>query len=169
MVRLQRQCLPARSDGPCQSDLDQSGGGDPQPARRDPSTSTTSRADARLATGCGAPSVLADNDDYPGIGCPRSAPAYRSVLRRPMVRHRRCRRQRAAKAGCRRGGPIAGSTARFTRWIFRFSWRTRGCATAWSSGSASSAFIFSITGIVIGWRRLDAAFERSNQRLLIVQ
>ena len=89
----------------------------------------------RLAPGCGAPSVLADNDDYPAHSVvperPSIAPDAATSGSTSTVPTAAC-----CKDWMPRGAPIAGSIARFTRSIFPFSWRIRVCAISWSSGSA---------------------------------
>jgi hypothetical protein len=112
---------------------------------------------ARLATGCGAPSILADNDDYPAQSIVAGAPVYRSrcgdvwfdidaadghVLQR-----------------------LDGSRRAY-RWVysalhtldFPILMANPRLRDVLIVGLCALGLVFSVTGIVIGWRRLRLTF-----------
>lgn len=112
---------------------------------------------ARLAAGCGLPSILADNDDYPAQSVVLGAPVYRascgdvwfdidsadgSVLQR------------------------LDSSRRTYRWVysalhtldFPVLMTHPRLRDALVVGLCLLGLVFSVTGIVIGWRRLRSTF-----------
>lgn len=108
---------------------------------------------ARLAAGCGAPSVLADNDDYPARSVVPGAPVYRS----------RCGDLWFDIDGAD-GGVLQrlDPSRRAYRWLYGALHtldfpvliahpRLRDVLIV---GFCVLGFVFSITGVVIGWRRL---------------
>lgn len=110
---------------------------------------------ARLASGCGAPVVLADNDDYPAQSVVPGAPVYRSrcgdlwfdidgadgrVLQR-LDASRRAYRW-AYSALHRLDFPVLMAHPRLRDVLI--------------VGLCALGLVFSITGIAIGWRRLRA-------------
>lgn len=112
---------------------------------------------ARLASGCGAPVVLADNDDYPARSVVPGAPVYRS----------RCGDLWFDIDGA--DGRVLqrlDASRRAYRWAYRALHtldfpvlmahpRLRDTLIV---GLCALGLVFSITGIVIGWRRLRAKF-----------
>ncbi|UWU74165.1 PepSY domain-containing protein [Bradyrhizobium huanghuaihaiense] len=111
----------------------------------------------RLATGCGAPSILADNDDYPAQSAVPGAPVYRSrcgglwfdidgadgrVLQRLDASRRAYRWAYGALHTL--DFPILNAHPRFRDVLI--------------VGLCALGLMFSITGIVIGWRRLRRSF-----------
>ncbi|MBB4369297.1 hypothetical protein GGD63_002085 [Bradyrhizobium sp. cir1] len=112
---------------------------------------------ARLATGCGAPSVLAGDDDYPAQSNVPGAPVYRSrcgdlwfdidsadgsVLQR-LDASRRAYRW------------VYGALHTLDFPILMAHPRLRDVLVV---GLCALGLVFSITGIVIGWRRLRRSF-----------
>lgn len=112
---------------------------------------------ARLASGCGAPVVLADNDDYPAQSVVPGAPVYRSrcadlwfdidgadgrVLQRLDASRRAYRWTYSAL-----------HTLDFP--VLMAHPRLRDVLIV---GLCALGLMFSITGIVIGWRRLRSKF-----------
>lgn len=112
---------------------------------------------ARLATGCGAPSILADNDDYPAQSIVAGAPVYRSrcgdvwfdidaadghVLQRLDASRRAYRWAYSAL-----------HTLDFPILMAHPRWRD-----VLVVGLCALGLVFSMTGIVIGWRRLRLTF-----------
>ncbi|WP_426425031.1 PepSY domain-containing protein [Bradyrhizobium genosp. A] len=112
---------------------------------------------ARLASGCGAPVVLADNDDYPAQSVVPRAPVYRSrcgdlwfdidgadgsVLQRLDASRRAYRWTYSAL-----------HTLNFP--VLMAHPRLRDVLIV---GLCALGLVFSITGIVIGWRRLQSKF-----------
>lgn len=108
---------------------------------------------ARVAAGCGAPSVIADNDDYPAQSAIPGAPVYRSrcgdlwfdidgadgsVLQR-LDASRRAYRW------------FYGALHTFDFPVLIAHPRLRDVLIV---GLCALGFVFSLTGIVIGWRRL---------------
>lgn len=112
---------------------------------------------ARLASGCGAPVVLADNDDYPAQSVVAGAPVYRS----------RCGDLWFDIDGA--DGRVLqrlDPSRRAYRWAYRALHtldfpvlmahpRLRDVLIV---GLCALGLMFSITGIVIGWRRLQSKF-----------
>jgi hypothetical protein len=115
------------------------------------------RLTTRLATGCGAVSVLADNDAYPAQSVVPGAPVYRS---------------RCGDLWFDIDGADGSIVQRFdpSRRTYRWAYsalhtldfpvliqhrRLRGSLIV---GLCALGLVFSITGIVIGWRRLRATF-----------
>jgi len=112
---------------------------------------------ARLAVGCDAPSVLADNDDYPAQSIVPGAPVYRS----------RCGDLWFDIDGA--SGSVLqrlDASRRAYRWFYSalhtFDFpilmarpRLRDILIV---GLCTLGLVFSITGIVIGWRRLRLSF-----------
>lgn len=110
---------------------------------------------ARLATGCGAPVVLADNDDYPAQSVVPGAPVYRS----------RCSDLWFDIDGA--DGRVLqrlDASRRAYRWFYSALHtldfpvlmahpRLRDVLIV---GLCALGLVFSITGIAIGWRRLRA-------------
>ncbi|WP_262047673.1 PepSY domain-containing protein [Bradyrhizobium sp. Bra78] len=115
------------------------------------------RLTARLAAGCGAPSVLADNDDYPAQSIVPGAPVYRS----------RCGDLWFDIDGA--DGSLLqrlDASRRAYRWFYSALHtldfpvlmthpRLRDVLIV---GLCALGLVFSVTGIVIGWRRLRATF-----------
>lgn len=112
---------------------------------------------ARLATGCGAPVVLADNDDYPAQSVVPGAPVYRSrcgdlwfdidgadgrVLQRLDASRRAYRWAYSALHTL--DFPVLMAHPRLRNVLI--------------IGLCALGLAFSITGIVIGWRRLRSKF-----------
>lgn len=112
---------------------------------------------ARLASGCGAPVVLADNDDYPAQSVVPGAPVYRS----------RCGDLWFDIDGA--DGRVLqrlDASRRVYRWAYR-SLHTLDFPVLMAHprlrdvlivGLCALGLVFSITGIVIGWRRLRSKF-----------
>lgn len=112
---------------------------------------------ARLASGCGAPVVLADNDDYPAQSVVAGAPVYRSRCgdlwfdidgADGRVLQRLDPSRRAYRWAYR-----ALHTLDFP--VFMAHPRLRDVLIV---GLCALGLMFSITGIVIGWRRLQSKF-----------
>ena len=111
----------------------------------------------RLATGCGAASVVADNDDYPAQSSVPGAPVYRS----------RCGDLWFDIDGA--DGSVLqrlDASRRAYRWFYSALHtldfpvlmahpRLRDVLIV---GLCALGLVFSVTGIVIGWRRLRATF-----------
>lgn len=107
----------------------------------------------RLAAGCGAPSILADNDDYPAQSVVQGAPVYRS----------RCGDLWFDIDGADgRMLQRLDSSRRAYRWFYSALHtldfpvlmahpRLRDVMIV---GLCAFGLVFSVTGIVIGWRRL---------------
>ena len=111
----------------------------------------------RLAAGCGVPSVLADNDDYPARPAVPGAPVYRSrcgglwfdidgadgsILQRLDAPRRAYRWAYGAL-----------HTLDFPVLMAHPNWRDVLIVAFCALG-----LVFSITGVVIGWRRLRLTF-----------
>ena len=111
----------------------------------------------RLAAGCGAPSIVADNDDYPARSVIAGAPVYRT----------RCgdlwfdidgadgnllQRLDASRRAYRW---VYGALHTFDFPILMEHPRIRDVLIV---GLCAFGLVFSITGIVIGWRRLLLSF-----------
>jgi hypothetical protein len=111
----------------------------------------------RLATGCGAASVVADNDDYPAQSNVPGAPVYRSrcgdlwfdidgadgrVLQR-LDASRRAYRW------------FYGALHTLDFPVLMVHPRLRDVLIV---GLCALGLVFSVTGIVVGWRRLRATF-----------
>jgi hypothetical protein len=111
------------------------------------------RLTARLAAGCGAPSVLADNDDYPAQSTVPGAPVYRSY----------CGDLWFDIDGADGNLPQRlDSSRRAYRWFYG-ALHTLDFPTlvahprlrdALIVGLCALGLMFSVTGIAIGWRRL---------------
>jgi hypothetical protein len=110
----------------------------------------------RLAAGCNAPSVLADNDDYPARSIVPGAPVYRS----------RCGDLWFDVDGAN-GGVLQrlDASRRAYRWLYSALHtldfpalmahpRLRDTLIV---GLCGLGLVFSATGVVIGWRRLRAS------------
>lgn len=121
------------------------------------STREVQELTTRLATGCGAPSVLADNDDYPAQSVLEGAPVYRA----------RCGELWLDIDGA--DGSVLqrlDASRRAYRWLYSALHtldfpalmahpRLRDVLIV---GLCALGLMFSVTGIVIGWRRLRATF-----------
>jgi hypothetical protein len=111
----------------------------------------------RLATGCGAASVVADNDDYPAQSNVPGAPVYRS----------RCGDLWFDIDGA--DGSVLqrlDASRRAYRWFYS-ALHTLDFPVLMAHprlrdvliiGLCALGLVFSVTGIVIGWRRLRATF-----------
>ncbi len=112
---------------------------------------------ARLATGCGPPSVLADDDDYPAESVVGGAPVYRS----------RCGELWFDIDGA--DGSVLqrlDASRRAYRWFYS-ALHTLDFPVLMAHphlrdvlivGLCALGLVFSVTGIVIGWRRLRSTF-----------
>lgn len=112
---------------------------------------------ARLASGCGAPVVLADNDDYPAQSVVPGAPVYRSLCGDLWF---------DIDGADGRVLQRLDASSRAYRWAYRALHtldfpvlmahpRLRDTLIV---GLCALGLVFSITGIVIGWRRLRFSF-----------
>ncbi|MBP0115157.1 MULTISPECIES: PepSY domain-containing protein [Bradyrhizobium] len=112
---------------------------------------------ARLAVGCGPPSVLPDNDDYPALSTIPGAPVYRS----------RCGGDLWFDIDGADGGMLQrlDPSRRAYRWLYSALHtldfpvlvahpRIRDVVIV---GLCMLGLAFSITGIIIGWRRLRSS------------
>jgi hypothetical protein len=111
----------------------------------------------RLADGCGAPSVVAVNDDYPAQSIVPGAPVYRS----------RCGDLWFDIDGA--DGSVVqrlDASRRAYRWVYgalhTLDFPILAAHPRWRdvliAGLCTLGLVFSITGIVIGWRRLRLSF-----------
>ncbi|MBR1126800.1 PepSY domain-containing protein [Bradyrhizobium iriomotense] len=114
-------------------------------------------ATTRLATGCGTPLVLADNDDYPAQSTVPGASVYRS----------RCGDVWFDIDGADgRMLQRLDASRRAYRWVYSalhtLDFPILMAHPRWRDvlivGLCSLGLVFSITGIVIGWRRLRRSF-----------
>ncbi|OKO84376.1 PepSY domain-containing protein [Bradyrhizobium sp. AS23.2] len=111
----------------------------------------------RLATGCGAPSILANDDDYPAQSAVSGAPVYRSrcgdlwfdidgadgnVLQRLDASRRAYRWSYSALHTL--DFPVLMARPRLRDVLI--------------VGLCALGLVFSVTGIAVGWRRLRSAF-----------
>ncbi|MGX1321461.1 putative iron-regulated membrane protein [Bradyrhizobium sp. USDA 377] len=112
---------------------------------------------ARLATGCGAPLVLADNDDYPAQSIVPGATVYRSrcgdVWFDIDAADGRVLQRLDASRRAYRWVYSALHTLDFPILMAHPRWRD-----VLIVGLCVLGLVFSITGIVIGWRRLRRTF-----------
>jgi hypothetical protein len=111
----------------------------------------------RLATGCGAPSAVAVDDDYPAQSVVSGAPVYRS----------RCGDLWFDIDGA--DGSVVqrlDASRRAYRWVYSalhtLDFPILVAHPRWRDvlivGLCALGLVFSITGIVIGWRRLRRSF-----------
>ncbi|WP_027531241.1 PepSY domain-containing protein [Bradyrhizobium sp. WSM3983] len=112
---------------------------------------------ARLASGCGAPAVLADNDDYPAQSVVPGAPVYRSRCGDLWFdidgADGRVLQRLDASRRAYRWAYSAVHTLDFP--VLMAHPRLRDTLIV---GLCTLGLVFSITGIVIGWRRLRSKF-----------
>lgn len=108
---------------------------------------------ARLATGCGPPSALADNDDYPAQSAVPGAPVYRSRCGELWFdidgADGRVLQRLDASRRAYRWFYSALHTLDFPILLAHPFWRE-----VLIVGLCTLGLVFSVTGIVIGWRRL---------------
>lgn len=111
----------------------------------------------RIATGCGTPSVLADNDDYPAQSVVQGAPVYRA----------RCGELWFDIDGA--DGSVLqrlDASRRAYRWFysalhmldFPVLMAHPHLRDVLIVGLCTLGLVFSVTGIIIGWRRLRLTF-----------
>ncbi|OAF19426.1 PepSY domain-containing protein [Bradyrhizobium neotropicale] len=115
---------------------------------------------ARLATGCNAPSVLAHNDDYPAQSSVPDAPVYRVSCNDVWF---------DIDGADGRVLQRLDASRRAYRWLysalhtldFPILMAHPSLREGLIVGLCALGFLFSITGIVIGWRRLRRSFAIS--------
>ncbi|MGY8636256.1 PepSY domain-containing protein [Bradyrhizobium sp. 14AA] len=112
---------------------------------------------AQIATGCDAPSILADNDDYPAQSTVPGAPVYRSRCGDVWFdidgADGRVLQRLDASRRAYRWAYGALHTLDFPILVAHPRWRD-----VLVVGLCALGVVFSATGIVIGWRRLRSTF-----------
>ncbi|MEK9281945.1 MULTISPECIES: PepSY domain-containing protein [unclassified Bradyrhizobium] len=112
---------------------------------------------ARLATGCDTPTVLAANDDYPAYSVVSRAPVYRTICGDVWF---------DIDAADGTALQRLDASRRAYRWLYS-ALHTLDFPVLMAHpmlrdglivGLCALGFVFSITGIVIGWRRLRLSF-----------